>query len=278
MHQYTQSSGDDFADNIRLGVVLRNMPKGSLREHLILNADRFRTWTALRDEIASVARAQATAQARPASMDLDAMMRDLQSHIHALGKDKGKGGGKSSSSTAAVPPKDKNLPKTPCPICGKMHWKKDCWYNPDNKGSKGGDKGKPDAKGKGKGKGDCYKCGKPGHLAKDRRNRNVKSFEDDANETPDMGCLYLSSFDGPIGNTESYYIGETRSSTTRVDLGVDSCAAVTVVPKTVCKDYPIQQDSKTGQQYTNVSGKKIADWGQRTLITDDDNPEPSEPG
>ena len=27
IHRYTQSSGDDFADNIRLGVVLRNMPK-----------------------------------------------------------------------------------------------------------------------------------------------------------------------------------------------------------------------------------------------------------
>ena len=130
IHRYTQSSGDDFSDNIRLGVALRNLPKGPLREYLILNADRFKTWTAVQDEIANVVRAQATAQSKPAPMDLDAMMHNIQSQLSALSKGKGKGkaGGKNNNNSYAGgnSTKDKNAPKTPCPICGKAHWKRDC--------------------------------------------------------------------------------------------------------------------------------------------------------
>ena len=63
LQRYTTSSGTEVQDDMRSGIVLRNLPKGSLREHLILNADRFKSWTAFRDEITNVSRAQATAQA-----------------------------------------------------------------------------------------------------------------------------------------------------------------------------------------------------------------------
>ena len=77
-----------------------------------------------------------------------------------------------------------------------------------------------------------------------------------------MSCLYLS----PLWIVSNpYYIGETRQTMTRVNLGVDSCAAVLVVPKKLCSDYPIQKDAKTGQQYTVANGRRIPDLGQRTL-------------
>ena len=38
--RYEASSNDDFPDNIRIGVVLRQLPEGGLRQHLILNSSR----------------------------------------------------------------------------------------------------------------------------------------------------------------------------------------------------------------------------------------------
>ena len=61
---------------------------------------------------------------------------------------------------------------------------------------------------------------------------------------------------------------------TRVSLGVDSCAAATVIPRKTCPDYPVRRDAVTGRIYTNASGKQIADEGQCELVAgDDDDPQ-----
>ena len=277
IRRYTQSSGEEFWDNIRLGVVLRNLPKGSLREHLILNADRFKTWGSLRDEISNIVRAQATAQSRPSPMDMDSMVRDMQTQLNAItkGKGKGKDSGKSNGKGK------EQLPKTPCPLCNKPgHWKRDCWYNTDNKGGKGASKGAGKAgkaqsnagaaKGDSRITGNCWKCGKPGHRAQDCRSKTVNNLDEqnDSNATGhDMSCLYLSAFEQH--RPESYYIGDARSATQRIHFGVDSCAAASVTPKGFCAEYPIHKDSQTGQLYTTANGKKIPDLGQRTLMIQD---------
>ena len=51
IHRYERSSGEAYSDNTRIGVVLRNMPKGPLQQHLILSAERLKSWPALREEI-----------------------------------------------------------------------------------------------------------------------------------------------------------------------------------------------------------------------------------
>jgi len=160
-NQYETKSGDVFKENVAIGTVLRNMPEGALKQHLILNINKFVSWDALIKEIDEVRRAQAAAQAGPMPMAVDGLSAagaaptgatttttatdDLLQRVMALEKGKGKGG-----------PKGPNLgkgggkgkgagfvtkPTTPCPLCGKLHWKAECWYNPANKGGgKGGGK------------------------------------------------------------------------------------------------------------------------------------------
>ena len=110
---YEKTSGENFPNNIRIGVALRMLPDGPLKQHLVLNSARLTTWETLKAEIDNVRRAQAAASSTP------------QPKRMSQGDD---------------------IPKTPCPICGKTgHWKRDCWHNEANRKHKG--KGK-DGKGK----------------------------------------------------------------------------------------------------------------------------------
>ena len=85
--------------------------------------------------------------------------------------------------------------------------------------------------------------------------------------------LFLAAFgcqDGRMGKAElASHAAGYRSGKTRVNLGVDSCAAATVIPRKTCPDYPVRQDAVTGRLYTNASGKQIADEGQRELVAGD---------
>ncbi len=137
---YAAQSGEEMADAIKIGVVLRQLPESPLRQHMIMNAERLRGWPAFREEIWQVRRAQAAAAAAATGagpMDLSAF---------------NKGGGKGR-----------------CSICnGKGRSEKDCWYKKDKGGRhKGHPKGgKSDAKGghggKGSRKGDKDKSGGKG--------------------------------------------------------------------------------------------------------------------
>ena len=51
-----------------------------------------------------------------------------------------------------------------------------------------------------------------------------------------------------------------------VTWGIDSCAATTVIPKSVAGDYPLYEDDLAGRYFTAASGNKIRDEGAR-LVT-----------
>ena len=57
-------------------------------------------------------------------------------------------------------------------------------------------------------------------------------------------------------------------STTKISLGVDSGAAVTVIPPSYCNDYPIlpNAESKRGHAYRAASGTKVYDQGTRAIV------------
>ena len=135
--RYEASSGEDFPDNIRIGVVLRQLPEGGLRQHLILNSSRVTTWALLKQEVESVRRAQMSLQNSAYPMDVSELSNPLAAFGIRLPKGKGaKGGGKSFGKTAKG-----EAPTTPCPICGRVgHWKRDCWYAESSQ--KGSGKGK----------------------------------------------------------------------------------------------------------------------------------------
>jgi hypothetical protein len=79
--RYEASSNEDFPDNIRIGVVLRQLPEGGLRQHLILNSSRVTTWALLKQEVESVRRAQMSLQSFAYPMDVS----ELSNQLAALG-------------------------------------------------------------------------------------------------------------------------------------------------------------------------------------------------
>eukprot|EP00971_Amphidinium_carterae_P151701 3006904-Amphidinium_carterae.1 len=103
------------ADDIRVGVVVRQLPEGALKKHVLLNMDRLDTYSKVRAELIGVLRAQQAANPGSGPMDIGALGH--QSTQGSLGK--GKGRDKGAKDRAKV---------GPCDLCGKMgHLKKDCW-------------------------------------------------------------------------------------------------------------------------------------------------------
>ena len=133
--QYEAATKEKLSDSISIGIVLNRLPQSPLKEHLVLNAERLKTWTEFREKMVNIRRVQsaATSSGGAAPMDLGAFSK---------GKNKGKGKGKGTVET--------------CHNCGKPgHYARDC----RSKSSKGGGKSGAAGKAKGKGKSDveCYK-------------------------------------------------------------------------------------------------------------------------
>ena len=91
--RYEKASGETFPTNIRIGVTLRMMPDGPLKQHLVLNSARLTTWEGLKAEIDNVRRAQAAASNTPQPMDLSTYSASELAAFQK-GKSKGKGKGK----------------------------------------------------------------------------------------------------------------------------------------------------------------------------------------
>jgi hypothetical protein len=264
--QWKAVSQETISDGILIGVVMRNLEDGSLKQHLIMNAERLKTWSDFREELVNVRRAQAAAMSGGTPMD-----------IGLLGKG-GKGGkGK----------KGKGDRGDVCHTCGKTgHYAKDCWYRTagpkgshgkDGKGHGGPGKGKGKGKGDGKKGGDktkehvkCHRCGKFGHYANKcpEKSRQAGAVEDPNSGPPVPGLdgMCLSSVCLDLDGVEAIdSLGE------RVTLGIDSGAAVTIVPRGVCTDYPLQPNdrSKVHGGYRAANGQMILDEGSRMLFYKD---------
>ncbi|CAK0798994.1 unnamed protein product, partial [Prorocentrum cordatum] len=261
VHRYELSSSLLLDDAIKVGIVLWQLPDGALKQHLVLNMDRFDTWTNIRTEIEAVRRAQQAAShgARPMDVDTLALLRQVP-EVKGKGKT---GGGKG---------RDFKAPTTNCPICDKPgHWKKDCWHNPANKGA-GSGKGAPPKGGKGKDAKDkskanntknmCWNCGETGHLREEcKKPKKVHSIEEVVDDQGgSLGHLFL-----PLSAVSLAGVSSEKGRTMRV--GIDSGAAVTAVPDCHCKGYPLYKNTpSTGRSYESAAGENIWDRGERRLL------------
>ena len=285
--RYETSSGEKLAESVKVGTILKNMPEGGLKQHLILNIHKFTTWALLANEIIEVRRAQSAAQSGPQPMVVDALVqKQVSAQLKALGI-KGKGfGGKDGGKGG------KGKPSKPCPICGKAHWKSECWCNKDggnykgNKGKgKGADGGKPTSNRGGKGSGvKCYSCGQEGHISKDcpKKKGTAHSLEEGQAQqdgTKASGSSPSAPSDTQLALTDGLvasglflaalgHLPISRITTTKptqkcdkITLGVDSCAAISVGPPSLAASRPVQKTTLTGHTLYTATGQKVYEKG-----------------
>ncbi|CAK0896643.1 unnamed protein product, partial [Prorocentrum cordatum] len=223
-------------------------------------------WPKLKEEILNVRRAQAAAVAAQngvAPMDLSAFNNQ---------------GGKGR-----------------CRICnGKGHDERNCWHR---KGGAGTGKGKSDSKGKsrgdskskgsskgGKAKGGkagkgpkCFNCQEHGRTSKDcpkkKKKNNLRMMEPEPEKA--LRGLWLAPFTVDEKGAAQKLVHElsrlgadTARASRKMVLGVDSCAATTVVPSELAPDYPTYENdmSAKGEGYRTANGGWVADEGAKELI------------
>ena len=56
--RYDVSSANTIDDEMRIGIVLTRSPESQIKNHLILNSERLRSWAQFREEIVSIRRVQ----------------------------------------------------------------------------------------------------------------------------------------------------------------------------------------------------------------------------
>ena len=259
---YERTSGEEVSDAIKIGVVLRQLPGSPLRQHLVLNAECLRDWKSFREEVLNVRRVQVAIMSNSSPMDVGATgsgKRKDKSKDH-----KGKGG----SSTNPV-----------CWKCGKPgHYAAESRVGTGEskgKGKKGFSHSSQDPQ-KGRGssgarfEGNCSYCGKYSHMRRDCR----KFLKDKGKSA---GALDSSDPSGQRGEPQgsilsSLSIGavdvtSTQGNPTRVRIGVDSGAGISVWPENLASHVPTHStpESEAGVTYYGAGSghSAIKDLGQR---------------
>ena len=110
-------------------------------------------------------------------------------------------------------------------------------------------------------KGKCYKCGKTGHMSKGCRSKETSAFEA-GEELAETGCVEMASVDLNALEIGAVQLPERDH---RIRIGIDSCAAVTVFPKSVADDYPMLDTPGKAKSYRPASGKLLPDLGARKV-------------
>ena len=270
--RFENDSKEKMSDPIKIGIVLRQLTEGPLKQHLLMQSERLQLWPDFRDEIVNIRRAQASLH-----MPMD---------IGALNKG-GKGGRGATSSTV-------------CWTCGKTgHRASDCRGGGAGRG-KGGKGGRGKGKGKGKGGGNgnaqvCSHCHRTGHTVANcwtkaggkKGGKGVNALDASAAEPEPIAVpgvdslamegLFITAFSvdnneraAPLGKAPP----EKRAAphlnsfgqSDRLTMGVDSGAAVTVIPRWSCDAYPVVKGDGAGATYRTATNQAVKDEGLRELI------------
>ena len=113
---------------------------------------------------------------------------------------------------------------------------------------------KATAKEKAEFKGKCYKSGKTGHMSKDCRSNETSAFEADEEGLAETGCIEMASID-----LNALEIGAVQllEKDHKIRIGIDSCAAVTVFPKTVAGRLPDAANARQSKEFYRPASRKL---------------------
>ena len=102
-----------------------------------------------------------------------------------------------------------------------------------------------------------------GHVSKDCRSNETNAFEaDEAEPLSETGWFDLASIEMNALEIGSVQVSEEIR---RLRIGIDSCAPVTVFPKTVAEDYPVLMTLGKAKSYRPASGELVPDLGARKV-------------
>ena len=273
---WERKANETLSANIRIGILLNCLEDGStLKEHLVMNSARFNTWEEIKDEVINIRRTQLAFSVQP--MEVDGLQTKggpkgggLRGGGGRKGDGKGGGGrGPKCFNCGAFGHLSRNCPKPP---------KKPPGGGGGGQSSSGGGKGGPYGGGSGPagsgGANDkCFKCGGRGHkaaqcpspsskiheLAEGNEEEHEHAHADDQEPQGEYECggIFLCPLD--VAGLE------VRPTGSGLTIGVDSCAAVSVLPRALYTDRPISKDQQTGTRYMAANGSAIVDEGCRTL-------------
>ena len=86
--EYDRRNPNPLQDEVKIGVVLRNLVDGPLKQHLLMTLQDLDTYVKLRNEVVRVRHAQMAAAGNPQPMDISAA--EWAEDLDALGKGKGR--------------------------------------------------------------------------------------------------------------------------------------------------------------------------------------------
>lgn len=78
--RYEKSSNEVVPQNIRIGVSLRMMPEGALKQNFVMNSSRLTTWNFMKFEFENVRRAQGAASNSPQPTDISKVGQTLENN------------------------------------------------------------------------------------------------------------------------------------------------------------------------------------------------------
>lgn len=253
--RYADATKKPIDDDTKIGIVIKGLATGSLKEHLLLHSERCETYDQFRNEVDTLAKARNSNLLTHAPMDLSAL------------KGKGKGKGKFQGT---------------CHDCGQYgHRASECPAK-----VKTGQGAGPAAT-----KRACFKCGMTNHLANECRaseekkakfkamqaKKGLSEFsaevpDQDGQEYPetDLGFVSLCQL-CDVGQLDSVQDERLDRSERSITFKVDSGACTTVVPvkHTAVRGYRTWKDKHSGRQYGTAAGVKVPDRGMRMLQTKD---------
>ena len=218
--EFERYANIEIPEFLKIGIVIRQAEEGPMRTHVITNSHRLATFQGIKTEVTNVKEAQSAVMARSAQWTWMPSRKDPRVFPKVLARNR------TQRSCVGIARRKGHR------ACRQRQWKVERF-------AKERTTGKISKANK------CHKCGKIGHMSKDCRSKETSALEA-GDELAETGCIEMASIDLQLSKEDHI-----------ICIGIDSCAAVTVFPKSVADDYPMFHTLGKAKSYKPAPGKLL---------------------